>query len=459
MIDNKNILGQEKISKLLIRMSTPAVVGMLVHSLYNIVDTIFIAKGVGTDAIGGLAIAFPIQMFILAIGMLFGTGAASVISRFLGAKNYKGANRTAANTLLYSGLFGLAITVPLLLYLKPLLVLLGASEGLLPYASDYLYIIILGTPLTIFSMSGNNIVRSEGNAKVAMVSMLLGTGLNILLDPLFIFTFKMGIEGAAMATVIAQVISFIYMLNYFLKSKGSLIIKKEDMSLDINKLGNVLLLGLPSFIRQAGTSFVGMIMNVMLATYGGDLTVSTFGVINKLFMFGLMPVFGIAQGFQPIAGFNYGAKKMKRVWSVLKQSIVVSTIICTIYTLIMYFAPGFMLSLLTNDREVIELGSVIIRVIIVLIPFVGIQVIGSTFFLSIGKIIPSFVLGLSRQIILLLPLILILPKYLGIDGIWISFPIADAVALLITTLWLIVEVSILKRESRAGDKEVSLKIS
>lgn len=459
MIDNKNILGQEKISKLLIRMSTPAVVGMLVHSLYNIVDTIFIAKGVGTDAIGGLAIAFPIQMFILAIGMLFGTGAASVISRFLGAKNYKGANRTAANTLLYSGLFGLAITVPLLLYLKPLLVLLGASEGLLPYASDYLYIIILGTPLTIFSMSGNNIVRSEGNAKVAMVSMLLGTGLNILLDPLFIFTFKMGIEGAAMATVIAQVISFIYMLNYFLKSKGSLKIKKEDMSLDINKLGNVLLLGLPSFIRQAGTSFVGMIMNVMLATYGGDLTVSTFGVINKLFMFGLMPVFGIAQGFQPIAGFNYGAKKMKRVWSVLKQSIVVSTIICTIYTLIMYFAPGFMLSLLTNDREVIELGSVIIRVIIVLIPFVGIQVIGSTFFLSIGKIIPSFVLGLSRQIILLLPLILILPKYLGIDGIWISFPIADAVALLITTLWLIVEVSILKRESRAGDKEVSLKIS
>lgn len=455
----KNILGEERISKLLIRMSAPAVVGMIVHSLYNVVDTIFIAKGVGTDAIGGLSLAFPIQMLILAIGMLFGTGAASAISRYLGAKEYASANRTAGNTLLYSGILGVLLLIPLSLFLVPLLRVLGASDTLLPYASGYLNIIVLGMPLTIFSMSGNNIARAEGNAKVAMISMIIGTGLNILLDPIFIFVFNMGIEGAATATVISQVISFIYLINYFLKSKGSFEIKKSDLILDISELGRVILLGLPSFIRQAGTSAVGIIINLLLAIYGGDLSIATFGVINKLLMFGLMPIFGIAQGFQPIAGFNYGAKNIKRVWSVLKQSIIISTILCTIYSLVMYFAPGFMLSLLSRDSELILLGSSIIKVIIVMLPFVGLQVIGSTFFLAIGKVIPSFVLGLSRQIILLIPLLLILSRYYGIDGIWYAFPIADIIAILITSLWLITHVYKLNREYSRKTNDLELKIS
>ncbi len=448
MLKEMNKLGTEKIDKLLFRMSMPAVIGMLVNSLYNVVDTIFIARGVGTDAIGGLSIAFPIQILIMAFGLLFGTGASSVISRALGEGNHDKANSTAGNVLIISGIFGVLIAVPSIIFIEPILKLFGATDQLLPYSKSYLEVILLGAPLIIFLMAGNNVARSEGNAKVAMFSMVIGTGLNIILDPIFIFVFGLGIKGAALATIISQFIAVIYLLNYFVRGKSSLYFTTHALTLQPKILKSVLALGIPSFIRQAGGSFVAVILNNLLGIYGGDLAISTFGVMNRLLMFGLMPLFGIAQGFQPIAGFNYGAKKMDRLWEVLKHSIIYATILCIVYSGIIFFFPELMLSIFSTDRDLILLGSHAMKYIIMLIPFIGIQVIGSTFFLAIGKVIPAFVLGLSRQVILLLPLVIILPKYLGLNGLWYSFPIADTLSLTITVVWLLIEVSILKRNTK-----------
>lgn len=454
MEKSNNILGNENIGKLLLRMSAPAVIGMLVNSLYNVVDTIFIAKGVGTDAVGGLALAFPIQMLIMAIGTMFGTGAASLISRYLGAGKNRSACLTAGNVLLFSLVTGILLTVPLLLSIESILKMIGATNDLLPYAYEYSSIILIGAPIMIFAMSANNIARAEGNAKVAMISMLVGTGANILLDPIFIFVFNMGIKGAAIATVISQTISFIFMLLYFFKGTSRLQLTVDMFKIKLNTITDIFILGLPSFIRQAGTSIIAIVINVLLAFYGGDLAISTFGVINRLLMFGLMPIFGIAQGFQPIAGFNYGALKLNRVKSVLKQSIVVSTIFCLSYSMLMFIFPEFMLSIFSKDQELIQFGTKIIKIIVVMMPFVGIQIIGAAYFLSIGKSFPSMVLGLSRQIIILLPLMLIMPKYLGLRGIWLAFPIADLAALLITVIWLLIEVKKLTMISTDESKKI-----
>ncbi|MGL1894586.1 MAG: MATE family efflux transporter [Spirochaetaceae bacterium] len=444
-MNKKNILGTERIDKLLFKMSMPAVVGMLVNSLYNVVDTIFIARGVGTDAIGGLSIAFPIQILIMAFGMLFGTGAASLISRSLGAGDHDTANRSAGNVLVISCIVGVLIMIPSMIFIEPLLKLFGATESLLPYSREYLEVILMGAPLIIFLMGGNNIARAEGNAKIAMVSMVLGTGLNIILDPIFIFALNMGIRGAAIATVLSQFISFLYLMNYFVKGRSSLHISRKTMVLKASILGSIISLGLASFIRQAGGSFVAIVLNNVLGVYGGDIAISAFGIINRLLMFGLMPLFGIAQGFQPIAGFNYGAKKYDRLWEVLKHSMIYSTILCVAYSGIIFIFPEFMLSIFSTDKELIKLGSNAIIYVMMMIPFIGVQIIGSMFFLSIGKVIPSFILGLSRQVILLLPLILILPPIMGIKGIWLSFPIADFLALLITVVWLLAQIRKMKK--------------
>lgn len=461
------LLGEEKIGKLLLKMSAPAVVGMIVNSLYNVIDTIFIARGVGTEGIGGLAIAFPVQIMIFAFGLFLGTGAASVVSRYLGEGRQEEASRCTGNVLFYSGLTGLLIAVPSLLFLNPVLKALGATDTLLPYASEYLQVILIGAPLMTFTMAGNNIVRAEGKARIAMVSMILGTGLNIILDPIFIFdsldlgfvtlpALGMGIQGAALATVLAQSASFFYMFSYFFRGKSSLKVTRKHLKIDWVIFKETLALGVPSFIRQAGGSFVAILINNLLGFYGSDLAISTFGIVNRLLMFGLMPIFGVAQGFQPIAGFNYGAKNMDRVFSVLRLSMIVTTVLSSLFFLLMYFFPHWMFSLFKPEAEVMELGQYVVRIIFIFVPLVGVQMIGSTFFLAIGRVVPSFFLGLSRQIIFLLPLLIILPRIYGLDGIWYAFPAADILAVLVTSVWLLLEVKKLKKHP---ERIVDLKLA
>lgn len=456
--NNDEILGTMGIGKLLVKLSVPAMIGMIVNALYNVVDTIYLGRGVGPLAIGGLTIAFPFQMIVMAIGMTIGVGAASVISRNLGSGDRDRAYHAAGTALTISVVLGLMMMIGGAIFLDQLLKLFGASETLLSYARSYLSVILIGIPLISFAMTANNIVRAEGKATTAMVSMLISTGMNIILDPIFIFVFHMGIKGAAIATVISQGLSFLYLLLFFVSGKSSLKLKLIHLVPDFKLLRETVLIGLPAFIRQAGGSVLAVIMNNVLLVYGGDFAISSYGVINKLLMFTLMPLFGIVQGFQPIAGYNYGARKFDRVQQVIKVSIFVTTIMSTLSFFVMMFFPGFLVRLFTTDQQLISLSVSAIRRVVIFIPLIGVQIVGAAFFQSVGKAVPSLILGMTRQIIFLIPLVLILPHFLGLDGVWLSFPGADIGAVTVTFFWLLKELKNLgilhiehsKRQKEAG---------
>jgi MATE family, multidrug efflux pump len=433
------ILGTMSIGKLLMKLSIPATIGMVVNALYNVVDAIYLGRGVGPLAIGGLTIVFPFQMIVMAIGMTIGVGAASVISRNLGSGDRDRAYHAAGSALTVSILIGLLMMIGGAVFLDQLLRLFGASETLLEYARSYLSVILIGIPLISFSMTSNNIVRAEGKATTAMISMLIGTGMNIILDPIFIFLFNMGIQGAAIATVISQGLSFLYLFVFFVSGKSSMKLRVKHLIPDIKLLKEIILIGLPAFVRQAGGSVLAVIMNNVLLVYGGDYAISSYGVINKLMMFTLMPLFGIVQGFQPIAGYNYGAKKFDRVQEVIKLSILITTIMSTFSFLLMMIFPDFFVGMFTTDEKLISISVSAIRRVIIFIPLLGLQIIGAAFFQSVGKALPSLILGMTRQIIFLIPLVIILPNFLGLNGVWFSFPGADIGAVIVTLFWLMKE--------------------
>ena len=433
------ILGTMSIGKLLMKLSVPAMIGMIVNALYNVVDTIYLGRGVGPLAIGGLTIAFPFQMIVMAIGMTIGVGSASVISRNLGSGNRDKAYHAAGTALTVSVVLGLLMMIGGAVFLDQLLRLFGASETLLGYARSYLSVILIGIPLISFAMTSNNIVRAEGKAMTAMISMLIGTGMNIILDPIFIFLFHLGIKGAAIATVISQGLSFLYLFLFFVTGKSSLKLKLIHLVPDFKLLKETVLIGLPAFVRQAGGSVLAVIMNNVLLVHGGDFAISSYGVINKLMMFTLMPLFGIVQGFQPIAGYNYGARKFDRVQQVIKLSILVTTIMSTFSFLMMMIFPEFLVSMFTTDQQLISLSVSAIRRVSIFIPLIGIQITGAAFFQSVGKAVPSLILGMTRQILFLIPLVLILPHFLGLNGVWLSFPGADIGAVTVTLFWLFKE--------------------
>ena len=432
-------LGTEPIGKLLLKLSLPATVAMMVNAIYNVVDAIYIARGVGTDAIGGLALAFPVQMLIMAFGGLVGMGAASVISRNLGAGNRDRASTAAGNTMVISVVMGILVAIFGLIFLDQLIGILGASPTLHAYARDYLSIIFIGSIFLTVAMVSSNLVRAEGQAKVSMRIMLLGAGLNIILDPIFIFVFKLGIAGAAWATTISQFCSFLYVALFYIRKKSAMSFKIHHFKLDWSVLKEILALGFPAFIRQGGMSVLMVIVNNTLGRFGGDIYVSAYGVINRVIMFIFMPLFGVVQGFQPITGYNYGAKKPDRVKQVVKISMSGLALFGTIAAALLLIFPGFFLSFFSRDPELIAVARRILRVIVLMLPLIGVQFIGASFFQAIGKPIPSLVLGMSRQYLLLIPLVIILPKFFGIMGVIASFPIADALSTVITVTWLVWE--------------------
>jgi len=434
-----DMLGTMSMGRLLAKLSIPATIGMMVNALYNVVDTIYIGRGVGALAIGGLTISFPFQMIVMAIGMTIGVGSASVISRNLGSGNREKAYRAAGTALSVSVLIGLIIMIGGTVFLDNILRLFGASDTLLGYARSYLSVILLGVPLISFSMTSNNLVRAEGKAMIAMISMLIGTVMNIILDPIFIFVFQMGIKGAAIATVISQGLSFIFLFYFFVSGRSSLKIKTSYLIPNFILFKEMVLIGLPAFIRQAGGSVLAVIMNNVLLVYGGDLAIASYGVLNRLLMFILMPIFGVVQGFQPIAGYNYGAEKFDRVQNSIKLSIIITTSMATISFLAGILFPEFFINLFTTDEKLISLSVNGLRRVILFIPLIGVQIIGAAFFQSVGKALPSLILGMSRQIIFLIPFVLIFPYFMGLNGIWLSFPAADIGATLVTLAWLLKE--------------------
>jgi MATE family, multidrug efflux pump len=431
-------LGEEKISKLLLNLSLPATIGMMVTALYNLVDTIFVGRGVGAIAIGGLTIAFPIQMVIMAFAHLIGIGAASAISRSLGAKDVEKADYVAGNSFLCVIILSSAIAAIGLIFTEPMLRFFGSTETILPYAKDYITIILWGSIFFSFAMSSNNLIRAEGNAKIAMATMLIGAILNMILDPIFIFIFKLGIKGAALATIISQFITFLYVLKYFYSGKSSLKIKLRHLKPRMHIIIEIFTVGFAAFARMVTGSIVAIIVNNSLRIFGGDIALIIVGILHRITMFLFMPLFGVVQGMQPIVGFNYGAKKLGRVKEAIKLSLLTITIIATSGWLIAELFPFAIIGVFTRDAEVIEKGSTIIRIVLSVIPLIGIQIVGATLFQSLGKAIPSLILSLLRQVLLFIPLVIILPRVLGLEllGIWIAYPAADILSVILTTLFL-----------------------
>lgn len=432
-----DFLGIENINSLIIKLSLPALIGMLSNALYNMVDSIFIGHGAGALAIAGLSVAFPFQMLIGAFALMFGVGAASLISINLGKKNEERAALVAGNAFVITLLVGIAFAIIGTIFIRPLLIVFGASEEILPYAKSYMNIILIGAPFLSFSMCSNNILRSEGAAKVSMTVMLLGTVINLILDPIFIFYFKMGISGAAYATIIGQIISSLYALNHFRKKKSSLSFTRKSFNLQFSIIREIALIGFATFVRQLGTSLMALVVNNSLGFYGGDFAIAAFGIINRILALILMPTFGLNQGLQPIIGYNFGAKKYDRLRLALKKTIIYSTLIGLVGSLIAFSFPNVLMKIFTTNEELISIGSYAIRIIFATLTLIGIQTCGTTYFQALGLSKPAIFLGLSRQFIFLIPLVLILPRFIGLNGVWLAFPMVDILSTLVTVIWLI----------------------
>lgn len=435
-MDKKSeFLGKESVRKLLFKLSAPIVVGMLVQALYNVIDTFFVgmAYGAGSvQAIGGLSIAFPIQMMIIAFGIVLGTGGSSIISRALGAREYEKAERVLGNVFSLSLILSVLIAIPCLYYLDPILKVFGATAGVLPYARDYLNIIIAGGTTFVFGVAVQHIVRSEGNARLAMNAMLVGGGLNILLDPLFMFGFGMGVKGAAVATVLSQAVASVWLLLYYLKGKGAVHFRSETLNPDLNIIKEIGAIGAGSFVMQCSNSVMMIFVYNALATYGGDVAIAVFGVIMRINSFIFMSLLGMAFGLQPIVGFNYGAKKYGRIAEAVKLSLAVTTAIGLLGLLIILFFREQLLELFSSDPQYLELGKNAIMIMLLGMPLVGLSVITTTLFQALGKARPAFLLSISRQLLFLIPAVILLPNFYELDGVWAAFPVADLLAFMLS---------------------------
>ncbi len=455
-MDHSSQLGTAPIRRLLIRMSAPAMVGLIVQAFYNLTDTIFVGRGVGSLAIAGIAISFPVQIIVMAFAQTFGIGAASIVSRSFGAGEPERACRTLGNLFSVVILSSAAITVLGSLYLDPLLRLFGATETILPYGQDYLRIILLGTPFFLFAMATNAVVRAEGNARVAMGTMIIAGLLNIVLDPLFIYGFGMGVRGAALATVLAQATTVVYLVYYFVGGRSSLRTRLADLRLVGEIVWESFTVGIGSGLRHAAGSFTAIILNNTLAAFGGDIAIAAFGVINRMIMFLFLPMFGVVQGMMPIVGFNYGARRLDRARHAIRLSTVVTTAMSFATAGILIGLPGLLMRVFTNDEALIAMAVPAIRVVVIAFPTVGFQVIAAGMYQALGRALPAMVLALLRQVILLTPLILILPRFLDLPGVWTSFPIADGLAAIVTSLMLVPALRTLRDREHEADPEVAV---
>ncbi|MGV3075688.1 MATE family efflux transporter [Clostridium baratii] len=441
-------LGEEPILKLLLSFSIPAIVGMVVNTLYNIIDRMYIGRieGIGPLALTGVGITMPIMTIILAFGMLVGIGTAARVSLKLGEHNKDSAEEHLGNAFTLIIIISIAITILGLMFLDPILGVFGASENTEIYARQYMQIIFIGTIVNMLSFGLNHSIRSDGSPKVAMLSMLIGAITNIILDPVFIFGFGMGVRGAAIATVISQILTTVWILQYFTVGKSIIKLKMNNLKLKLSIIISIFSIGMSPFSMQLAASVVQVLANNSLKEYGGDLAIGAMTIISSVSMIFLMPIFGINQGSQPIIGYNYGAKQYDRVKETVKYGAIAATIIVVIGWIVTQSAPQVLIAIFNNDPELVGIATNGIKIYLFMMPLVGFQVISSNYFQSIGKAKISMFLSLLRQVILLIPCILILPKILGLNGIWLSGAVCDGLSSLITGIIFFYSVKKLKAE-------------
>ncbi|MBO0409847.1 MATE family efflux transporter [Enterococcus hulanensis] len=446
-----NPLGTEKISKLLWRFSIPAIIGMVVNALYNVVDRIYIghAPGLGANGLAGITIGFPIMIILLSIGILFGVGGATLFSMKLGEGKSEEAELALGNAFSLLVFSGLLFMVMGHLFLSPVLSAFGASEKVLPFAMSYMRIIFSGAVFQIVSIGLNNFLRADGQPKLAMITMFMGAGVNIILDPVFIYVFDMGMAGAAFATILSQFISMVWILSYFLSKRSHHQIQVKNMAIKAHVATRITALGMPNFLLQLGNSVLNVVLNMTLLNYGGDIAVSGMGIVNSIQTILLMPITGLVQGAQPIISFNFGAKKFKRVKETQKYAILVATIIVCLGWLATRIMPEQLVRMFNNEPELLTFGAKALQIWFLCLPVIGFQIVASNFFQATGRTRQAIFLTLTRQIILLIPAILLFSQMWGMDGLLHAAPFADAGAGLLTGVFYVIGVKRLSKEESA----------
>lgn len=429
-------LGTERVSVLLRKYAVPAIIAMTASSLYNIVDSIFIGQGVGPYAISGFAITFPFMNLAAAFGSLIGVGASTLSSVLLGQRDYDNARKVLGNVVVLNFIIGGLFTILSLAFLDPILYFFGASDNTITYAKEYMVIILAGNIVTHMYLGLNALLRSSGHPKQAMAATMLTVVLNCILDPIFIFVFDMGIAGAAWATVLSQMVALIWLLRIFSNKEELIHFQRGIFRLQKKIVMDSLAIGLAPFLMNSVSCFVVIFINRQLLKYGGDLSVGAYGIVNRYVFLFMMIVMGFTQGMQPIAGYNYGARQYDRVKEVLMRTIKWAMLIMTTSFVVGQLIPRTVVSAFTSDPDLIEKAAHGVRIIVLAFPVIGINLVTSNFFQSIGKPKRSIFLSLSRQLIFLTPLLYILPMFMGEKGVWWSFAISDIISTVVACLLL-----------------------
>lgn len=433
--NNRTAFGTQPLGRLLRKQAIPASAGIMVMSIYGIVDTIFVGLWVGSLGIGAITVVLPITFLIASIGMAIGIGGASIISRSFGEGDDAKAFRTFNNQVGMTLTLGVFFVIVGFLFMDEILAVFGGRGDIREPAQTYFSIVLLGVPFLAWSMMSNNVIRAEGYPRIAMLIIMIPAVINIILDPVFIVYLDMGIAGAAWATTVSYVFSASFSTWFFLKGGSQMKLGVAYLKPDPPIIREIASLGAVTFIRQGTISVLSIVLNNSLFIYGGEMGLSIYGIINRLMMFINFPVLGITQGFVPICGFNYGARMMDRVKRLIRLSILSAVLISLgIFIIIMIFAPQI-ISIFTNETLLIKQTTPALRTVFLAIPLMGINLLGSAYFQAIGKARPALFLAMTKQGFLLIPFILLLPTFFGIYGIWLAFPLADTGAALITVLY------------------------
>ena len=455
-------LGTERIRKLLVQYAVPAIIAMTASSLYNMVDSIFIGHGVGALAISGLALTFPLMNLAAAFGSLVGVGAATLVSMRLGQRDYETAQRILGNVVVLNLIIGISFGLLTLVFLDPILYFFGASDATIGYAREYMSVILWGNVVTHMYLGLNAVLRAAGHPRKAMYATILTVTINAILDPLFIFGFGWGIRGAAIATVLAQILALVWQFRIFSDRNELLHFRRGIYRLKGKIVRNVLAIGMSPFLMNLAACFIVILINKGLKEYGGDLNIGAYGIVNRLGFFFVMIVMGINQGMQPIAGYNYGARQFDRVDRVLKLTIIGATCVTTLGFLIGELAPRLAVSVFTDDPELVRLSAEGMRIVFFCFPIIGFQMVTTNFFQSIGMAGKAIFLSLSRQLLFLMPGLIFLHRIFdeltpwdGSWGVWCSMPLSDFLASLVAGVMLFCQFRKFKAKAAAGRGEVS----
>lgn len=430
MDEKIRIMRDESIPKALLKFGLPATLGFLITAIYNFVDAIFVGK-LGTNAMGAASVAFPISMVMIGIGLLLGSGAASYISRLLGKEKIQEASVTASTAIYGSIILGTVVIIPSIIFLPQLLRFFGATENIMPYAKDYGYIFVIGSIFSVMNIALNHIARSEGAANLSMIALIIGAILNIILDPLFIYNFNFGIKGAAIATFISQGVSTVLLLKFFYSKKSIVKLSTRYFTFSKKLLIELSKIGTPNFIAQLLAGISMGLINSSAAPYG-ESSVAAVGIVNRVFAIGTYAIIGFSKGFQPIAGYNYGAKRYDRLKESISYAIKLSTLFCIILAAVEIIFSKQIVAIFTHETLVLKIGIKTLRAYNIIFPLFGFQIIYMRLFLAIGKAKEGLILSLGRQGIFLVPTVLILPHIIGLNGVILSQPIGDLLTVLLT---------------------------